>query len=362
MSQTAIRKERLWQVEARITLPRFMQKGKDGSLPSPLTLFNIYPEQVLDQKDGFEVWLKCDSPESIVSIHDFLPGTLAATQIVTGHEDKIGQDLGYLHPERHPYKLVAKVRSDKPEKAIDTIIERIDLLTDILSFQLQYPVKIIKLRVFDISEELHKGDKCELIEFSGTPFYRVAKDAGALYNDPVTLEIYPNQISKDLPEDIEAGLRWFTKGISAFPVVDKFTFYWIALEKLVPHIIPSEERKHFRCQKCNYELQKCPECGAKWPKRPRPLSQKIKLLVMSLGRKSELFDQLWETRQLFHGRIKLKDFQEISHIARLVSELKSIVVDALKIVLDLSVAEPPYSPISGFQWSTMGIHGFIEKK
>ena len=53
-----------WQVEARITLPRFTQREKDGGLPSRLTPLSVFPEQILDQQDGMGIRLRCDSPES----------------------------------------------------------------------------------------------------------------------------------------------------------------------------------------------------------------------------------------------------------------------------------------------------------
>ena len=48
---------------------------------------------------------------------------------------------------------------------------------------------------------------------------------------------------------------------------------------------------------------------------------------------------------------------EIEKIAELVSELKSIVVDALKLEIGIPEIEPPYSPVSGFHWSTIWLHG-----
>jgi hypothetical protein len=359
MAQSETNNKRLWQVEARITLPRFTQKGKDGALPPTLTPINVFQEQCLDQKDGIEIWLRCDFPESIVSIQNFAPNTLVAFQIITGQEDKIGQDMGFLQPKQFPYKLVVKVLSDRPEHALNMVIERLDLLTDILTFQLQYPVKIVGLRVFDSSENLRKGDQRECIIYNGTPYYRIAKDAGALYSDPVFMRIDPYQIKTELPEEVEAGLRWFAKGLSAFSVVDKFSFYWIALEILISPIV-SSERRFFFCQKCGYEIQKCPKCDFSTKQHPI-IKQKIKSFVVDLGRKTDLFEKLWQTRQLFHGRVRLKDPQEIEDISRLVSELKAIVVDAIKINLGIMEKEPPFSPTQGpIAWSSMWIHGFEE--
>jgi hypothetical protein len=180
-----------------------------------------------------------------------------------------------------------------------------------------------------------------------------------MYNDPVTMKIDPHQIKiADLRRRVRAGLRWFAMGLSAYSVVDKFIFYWIALEMLVSDIVPSQKR-FFRCRKCGHEIQHCPSCGSSTMHRPT-MTQKIRTLLMAMGRTPELFDQLWQTRQMFHGRAELASLEEVEAIAKQVGELKGIVVKALKANLGIPDMEPPYSPSNiSIIWG-MGVEGYEE--
>jgi len=120
-------------------------------------------------------------------------------------------------------------------------------------------------------------------------------------------------------------------------------------------------KQFFRCHKCGYEIESCPKCGQTTEHYPFT-KQRIKTFLVGMGRSPELFDELWQTRQLFHGRVRLKDFQEIERIAQLVSELKAIVVEAIKANLGIQQTEVPFSPApSSFIWSSMWLHGSIEE-
>jgi len=333
MTPSDMKTERPWQIEARITLPKFVLKGSKEQL----VFLDIFPEQCLIRGKEFEVWLKSDFPATIV-----YPPPKGFLKFENQPEDSPGS----LDLKQHHYKLVTTISSKDSKEALDKVFEHIDLTTDVLSFQLQHPVRVVQIEVFDISENLRKGDQRETMTCIG-PYLGVLKYAGAFFitQERMSARIDPDQIGTDLSEDLRAGLRWFSKGLSAFPIVDKFAFYWIALEILVSHLIPTEKR-FFRCNKCGHEIPCCPSCNSSTSQRPN-LKQKIKTFVLAQRKTSELFERLWAMRQLFHGRIKLRSSQEIEELPELVIELKAIVVDALKANLGIPESEPPYSPTQG---------------
>lgn len=129
---------RKWRVEAIITMPRFVPKSPDGKFPPTLNVLNVFPEQCLLVHDAVEVWLRCKGPFTKIA------NTISYNRLEMSGEI----EASYREPLKCPYRLQSEVEADTGLEAIDKLIKLMELATDFLTFQLQYPVKMVHLESY----------------------------------------------------------------------------------------------------------------------------------------------------------------------------------------------------------------------
>ncbi|MGO9645970.1 MAG: hypothetical protein ACLPY5_14645, partial [Candidatus Bathyarchaeia archaeon] len=135
---------RIWRVQANLTMPKFARMGQNGGFPKQIKFLNIFPEQRLFIQQDLEFWLKCK--ESV-------------TQMKSGEIYKVFRTSGeiasaYRDPTKWPYILECKVNAEKFIQAVDKVIDVMETITCFLSFQLQYPVKIVHLELQSPSQKV----------------------------------------------------------------------------------------------------------------------------------------------------------------------------------------------------------------
>jgi hypothetical protein len=261
-------------------------------------------------------------------------------------EIKIYQDKDtkiYLRKNHHSnrkqsnYLLETKIMSKGPEEALDLLGEKIETLVDSLFFQLQTPIPITFFEIVDFTKPLKKGEERQMIFANSLP--RVQKDSGFNFMHNWTTSINIKLFEKPIDENTEAALRWYSKGLSSHPIVDQFTFFWIALEILTLPI-KHKKRIYFQCRKCGYQIELCPKCSYSTLHFPSTKERIESFVTDELGNDKNVFKELWETRMIFHGRNKLTS-DEINKIPDMTWKLRLILVDAIKRKLGLTEQENP---------------------
>ena len=334
-------------------MPKFSRKGAQDGLPPALDIVNVYPEQSFHVHGCPEIRLKCrGTVTSVVSPKDYV--------LV----DTAGEiDAGYLHPDRWPYFLETVHSAHTGNEAVDAVVNSIELITDFLTFQLQHPVKIVNLNARSMKVAESGGH--EVVLFSGTPYYRILKDAVVNFAEPAYVSFDLSPIQSSIPSEVQVALKWLSKSLAARSVIDKFAFCWIALEILAAKWKMTDgtaAKALLECPRCRKTIATCPNCGKTTETRPR-LGRRIQRMGMDLGREEELMKRLWSTRQMFHGRLSLEDAAEFDELAKQTQQLKSLLVDAMKIRLGIPFSRQPMVPSSvPVTWSTMWLHGTNEEE
>jgi len=238
----------------------------------------------------------------------------------------------YLRKNRHEnrkqsnYLLEYETTATSPIEALDLMGDNIETILDILTFQLQAPIPVTNVDVIDFSEPLRVGEEREWAFANSYP--RIQKDCGFVFMANWATSINSKLMQERLDASTEASLRWFSKGIASHAIVDQFISFWIALEILTT---PPDQGKRvfFKCRKCSYEIKSCPQCSYSSSHFP-DTKERIELFITEdLSLDESLFEKLWDTRMIFHGRNKLTP-EEIKGIPDLTWELRMIVIEALK--------------------------------
>jgi hypothetical protein len=191
----------------------------------------------------------------------------------------------------------------------------------------------------------------------------IQKDSTMQIGDTYGNTISPKLLNAKPEEMVEASIRWYAKGLMASAIVDKFASYWIALESLSMPIAP-KAKVFFRCQKCNHEIQECPECRFSSQHYPDTKERLKDLVISKLGFTQDVFDNLWNARMIFHARNKLSE-NEIQQLFSNTLELKKVTLNALKNRLGLGEEESPVLLNSGIAQAGeffMGIRRKITKE
>ena len=337
---------RKWRVEAIITMPRFVPKSPDGKFPPTLNVLNVFPEQCLLVHDAVEVWLRCKGPFTKIA------NTISYNRLEMSGEI----EASYREPLKCPYRLQSEVEADTGLEAIDKLIKLMELATDFLTFQLQYPVKMVHLESYSPSPTV--SGQFDIVTTSGTPYYKVLKDAVAIFEEPAYVTFDASHIRHEIPDDVAGALRWFGKGVAATSILDKFAFYWIAFETLATRWPDIEDAKRYlQCPRCQEIIGTCPLCG-KSTDTGLLVGDKVRRVGKFLGRDDQLIRDLYETRHLVHGTLPLKEQKELETLPERTRQLKAIVIDAIKARLGIRSVEPPFASTKGFiAWSTMWLRG-----
>ena len=315
----------------------------DGRFPKQFNQHNVFPVQLLLDRDGLKIWMKCKE---------------AVTQIKPGENFSLWHISGetassYRDPTKCPYYLEAKVNANDGSEAVSKVIGEMERITDYLTFRLQYSVKIVRLEAYSPSQSTGMFD---VVTYAQTPDYRIPKDAIAVFSDNITYcSFEPSWTQLKPEEEVGAALRWFAKGLGEETLIDKFTFYWIALETLATNWSKIDAKHYMECPRCRKEIPKCPECGESTETSPR-IGERVRRVGDLLGRTREEISTLYSARQLVHGTIRLKSEKEIETLPQLTQQLRALVVDAIKARLGLVKTAPPLVETNvAIMWSTLAV-------
>ena len=333
-SRRGILMPRTWTVQATIAMPKFIRR--EAGLPKTIHFLNLFLEQRFLLR-GFEILMKCR--EQITKAHAGEEFTYFALQGVV------------LDNKNCPYFLESSVSAASGHEAVDQIASYMESITVALTFQLQYPVKIVHLEAHSPKEQ-----GMETVDFSTGPYYRIVKDAVAIFQDSVYTTFDPLLISAKIDDEVDASMRWFAKGMAADAVIDKYAFYWIAFEILASSWAGIDAKTALKCPKCHKPISVCPNCGEDTQTRPL-IGERIRRVgVDILKRDEKTIEELYQTRHLVHGTMHLQDTGEMEKLPRLTQQLRALAIDAIKTRLSIPISNPPIGnrnvPI---MWSTMSM-------
>ena len=325
-------------------MPKSIRKEPGGGFPKEFNPVNLFPEQQFI-REGLEIWMRCKESITIKK-----PGDAYDVVQISGDIES-----SYREPTKCPYFLETKVSVENGQDAVDKVIGAMETIRDVLTFQLQYPVKIVHLEAHSPSQSV--PGEFDMIVYSGTPYYRIVKDAVAVFHDQGYLAFDPYWIQFDMEEEVAAALRWFAKGLAADPVIDKYAFYWISFETLATKWPGIEAKNYLECPRCRKAIIKCPICDQNTETGPR-IAERIRRVGRILGRDNDLISHLYSTRHLVHGTMQLKNKSEIEKLPELTQQLKALVVDAIKARLGIPASETPsVNRFVTITWSTMSVKG-----
>lgn len=303
-------KERLWRIRIWLQLPKKLVPAKpprkNGEPPQQLKWVDIYPESSLFRSKEFTVDFK-------------------RSEQLKGIESN--------------YMLQCFVKGNSPMSAWQSIDEKIESILDVLSFTLQISMRRVYFEALDLSPPLVlKGERESLV--GNEPPSIQKNTASHQIGDKWSIGINPKLIALKLDKRVEAALRWYSKGLTSEATVDKFAFFWIALESLSMPVKPPQQ-VFFKCQKCDHEIQKCPKCSYSTEHFPDAKERLKELVVSKLKKPLDLFERLWKARNMmFHGRTRLSS-QEVKALLDTTYELRLLTMEALKLRMGLCENEPP---------------------
>ncbi len=272
-----------------------------------------------------------------------------------------------ISPEFLPYfnepaVLTIVADADTPENALLEYEDLLERITDDLSLQLQYAVYILGLEVLDVTPPLTIGMTRRTLLYPLGSGYNSPKflQSNPLSNELIstTLELKFGYEIND--EKVRAALRWYVKGIAAPFEMDKFAFYWIALEILCKHSDISVE-KPYRAR-CQHEIPYCHFCGQTTANKVQGLTIQ-QFLIERNNIDALTAKELWEMRQMFHGANHLST-KATKELPRLTLILRYAALHSLKEALDIAQDAPPAVTLGGpainRRWAMGGSREIVE--
>jgi len=211
----------------------------------------------------------------------------------------------------------------------------IEPLLDSLSFQLQTAIHAYELRVLDMTPPVSIGMERDLFVSK----YFSGKFIPAFPPTNVNTLLHP-QLDLSLEKAsarTRSALRWYIKGLAATYEVDKFVFFWTALEILraqsgvsviAPYTAP-----------CKHEIPNCPTCGKATSKEVLGQSMK-KFLVEKASISQETANKLWQFRQIIHGTKDLT-YEDMRDLPMMANSLRKALLVLLKSALGWPLHQPP---------------------
>lgn len=236
-----------------------------------------------------------------------------------------------------PAALVFFLTAKDPELAYYEKLENIlEELLDSLSFQLQTLIHVLRLEALDVTPPVAEGMEryFTLIEYSSPKFLQASRSHN------IRTSFYPNLATSlgSTSTRSRAALRWYVKGMATPYAVDKFIFFWIALEILRAESGVSVSAPYRA--RCGHQIPKCPQCGKTTSQEVLGESMK-KFLIDEAGIKEPTAKKLWEVRQMLHGTKDLTH-EDIFELPQLAKHAREAVIIALKKALDWPSKEPPF--------------------
>jgi hypothetical protein len=217
----------------------------------------------------------------------------------------------------------------------------IEPLLDSLSFQLQTAVHAYELQVLDMTPPVTVGMERDLFVSK----YFSGKFIPAFPPTNIETLLHP-RLDLNLEKAnarTRAALRWYIKGLAATYEVDKFVFFWTALEilrsqsgvsVLLPYSAP-----------CQHEIPNCPICGK--PTSKEVLGNSIKkFLVEKANTPQETANKLWQFRQIVHGKKDLT-YEDMRDLPMMANSLRQALLTLLKSALGLPLDQPPLMSLAG---------------
>jgi hypothetical protein len=309
----AVRQNRLWRTRIWLSLPQKIVAAEPpkekGGAPQRIKMIDIYPEMSCLRSNQLVVLLK--------------------------RSDSTNKEANYL--------LECYVKGNDPKVTWDSISGTIELILDKLAFAFQIPIGKVRFEALDMTPPLVIQSEREGLIGNEVP--SIQKDAKLQMIEDWGNKISPKLLNSKTEETVEASLRWYSKGLNATSIVDKFAFYWISLEILSLPVQP-KQRVFFKCQKCNHEIQECPACHASSQHFPDTKERLRELVVSRLSQTVEVFENLWSARMMFHGKNKLTE-DEVKGLLDNTIKLKQITLEALKLRFGLSEFDSPVLVHSG---------------
>jgi hypothetical protein len=232
-------------------------------------------------------------------------------------------------------------RSESSENALNNVESLIEDIIDDISFQIQAAIYILQLEVLDITPPINVGESREGLLFPYPNGYGFSKFSSSIPSR-VFIPIITPYLRNDytfINDKIRAALRWYIKGLSTNIDVDKFIFFWIALEILCsesdivikkPYVAP-----------CGHEILFCPSCNRETDRVVNGETIK-KFLVEKVGLKENEAKDLWKMRQLFHGANKL-NYSDVKELPKLVYLLRHATFQIIKKSINISEDQFPKS-------------------
>jgi|GEM_PF-1336132 len=211
----------------------------------------------------------------------------------------------------------------------------IEPLLDSLSFQLQTAIHAYEMQVLDMTPPVSIGMERDLFVSK----YSSGKFIPAFPPTNVNTLAHP-QLDLSLEKAsarTRSALRWYIKGLAAIYEVDKFVFFWTALEILraqsgVSVIAPYKAP-------CKHEIPNCPTCGKATSKQVLGQSMK-KFLVEKASISQETANKLWQFRQIIHGTKDLT-YEDMRDLPMMANSLRKALLVLLKSALGWPLDQPP---------------------
>jgi hypothetical protein len=226
-----------------------------------------------------------------------------------------------------------------PNQALLQSEDFLELILDDLSFQRQCAIRVFSLDVLDVTPPVSVGMQRQVLSFPAPNGFQPPKflRSVSLGNvKPVhTLSLESEYRTED--ESIRASIRWYVKALAAPFEIDKFVFYWIALEILCAQSDISVQKPYLA--RCGHEVPNCPTCGVSTIREVNGATIQ-KFLVESVGIDEKLAKEMWRMRQMFHGSnyLSAKATQELP---RITMALQFAVARSLKQALNIPQDHPP---------------------
>ncbi len=212
----------------------------------------------------------------------------------------------------------------------------VEPLLDSLSFQLQTAIHAYELQVLDMTPPVSIGMERDLFVSK----YSSGKFIPAFPPTNVNTLLHP-QLDLSLEKastKTRAALRWYIKGLAATYEVDKFVFFWVALE-----FLRSQSRvsvvSPYVAPKCKHEIPNCPTCGK--PTSKFLFGESIKkFLVEKANTPQETANKLWQFRQIVHAKKDLT-YEDMRDLPMMANSLRKALLVLLKSALGWPLDQPP---------------------
>jgi len=318
----------IWKIIATINLPKVVTAA------SPITPGSLLPEKI----------------KIVGSLHQEINKDIEGVTVKLTPWQGPNLLSDFFGPSFEPSILSLTIEAETPEKAILQSDDFLELILDDLSFQLQCAIRVLGLDVLDVTPPISVGMERQVLSFPLPVGYQSPKFLQSTPLGNVQTLVPPSLGSQFRTKDekIRASLRWYVKALAAPFEVDRFAFYWIALEILCAQSDISVQKPYMA--RCGHEIPNCPVCGTSTIREVNGATIQ-KFLVESIGIDARLAKEMWIMRQMFHGSNYLST-KATQDLPRLTIALRFAVARSLKQALNIPQDQPPIITIEASMINT----------